>query len=90
MNWRYECPMNNKEKWPVQKLLSRKQQQELRMWLRELEKLGDTEEEQIHIFELEIGRHLRDDEEVRSDKDLINCQVGRNGLSSCQVGNGKR
>jgi hypothetical protein len=37
-----------------------------------------------------IGRHLSDEEEVRSDEDLINCQVGRNGLSSCQVGNGKR
>jgi hypothetical protein len=44
----------------------------------------------IHICEPEIGRHLSDEEEVRSDEDLINCQVGRNGLSSCQVGNGKR
>jgi hypothetical protein len=26
----------------------------------------------------------------RDQGDLINCQVGRDGLSSCQVGNGKR
>ena len=60
-----------KAKCPVQKLLSRKQQQELRRWLRELENLSDIEEELIHICELEIGRHLSDEEEVRSDKDLI-------------------
>jgi hypothetical protein len=90
VHWRYECPLNRKEKWHVQKLLARKKQQELRRWLRELENLSDTEEELIHICEPEIGRHLSDEEEVRSDKDLINCQVGRNGLSSCQVGNGKR
>jgi hypothetical protein len=35
-------------------------------------------------------KNLSDEEEVRSDEDLINCQVGRNGISSCQVGNGKR
>jgi hypothetical protein len=74
----------------VQKLLARKKQQELRRWLRELENLSDTEEELIHICEPEIGRHLSDEEEVRSVKDLINCQEGRNGLSSFQVGNGKR
>jgi hypothetical protein len=44
----------------------------------------------VHICEPEIGRHLSDEEEVRSDEDLINCQEGRNGLSSFQVGNGKR
>jgi hypothetical protein len=90
VHWRYECPLNRKEKWHVQKLLARKKQQELRRWLRELENLSDTEEELIHICEPEIGRHLSDEEEVRSDEDLINCQVGRNGLSSCQVGNRKR
>jgi len=90
VHWRYECPLNMKEKCPVQKLLAKKKQQELRRWLRELEDLSEREEELIHTCELEIGRHLSDEEEVRSDEDLINCQVGRNGLSSCQVGNGKR
>jgi hypothetical protein len=86
----YECPLNRKVKWPVQKLWARKQQQGLKRWLRHAENLSDTEEEMIHICEPKIGRNLRYEEEVRSDKGLVNCQVGRNGLSSCQVGNGKR
>jgi hypothetical protein len=90
IHWRYECPLNMKEKCPVQKLLAKKKQQELRRWLRELEDLSEREEELIHTCELEIGRHLSDDEEVRLVKDFIICQVGRNGISSCQVGNGKR
>jgi hypothetical protein len=90
LHWRYECPLNTKVKWLVQKLLARKKQQELRRWLSELENLSDIGEEQIHICELEIGRHLSDEEEVRSDEDLINSQVGRNGISSFQVGNRKR
>jgi hypothetical protein len=62
----------------------------LRRWLRESENLSDTEEELIHICELETRINLSDEEEKRSDEDLVNYQVGRNGLSSCQVGNGKR
>jgi hypothetical protein len=61
----------------------------VRRWLRHAKNLSDTEEEQIHICEPEIGRHLSD-EEVRLDEDLINYQVGRNGLSRCQAGNRKR
>ena len=79
-----------KVKWLVQKLLARKQQQELRKWLRHAKTLSDTEEELIHICEPETGRNLSDEEEKRSVEDLINCQEGRNGLSSCQVGNRKR
>jgi regulator of replication initiation timing len=90
LHWRYECPLNRMVKWLVQKLLARKQQQELRRWLSELENLTDIGEEQIHICEPEIGRHLSDEEEVRSNEDLINSQVGRNGISSCQVRNRKR
>jgi hypothetical protein len=89
VHWRYECPVNRREKWLVQKLLARKQKQELRRWLRELENLSDTKEEQIHICESEIGRHLSDEEDVRLDEDIINFNVGRNGLSSYQVGNRK-
>jgi hypothetical protein len=90
VHWRYECPLKRKEKWLVQNLLARKQQQELRRWLRELENLSDIEEELIHICEPEIGRHLSDEEEVRSDKDLINCQERRDGFSYFQVGNEMR
>jgi hypothetical protein len=43
VRWRYEWPLNRKSKWPVQKLLARKQQQELRKWLRYVENLSDTE-----------------------------------------------
>jgi hypothetical protein len=89
VHWRYEWPLNRKEKWHVQKLLARKQQQVVRRWLRHVENLSDTEEEMVYICEPEVGRTLSDEEE-RSSKDLINCQVGRDGLSSCQVGNGER
>lgn len=88
VHWRYKCPLNRKEKCIVQKLLSRKKEQELIRWMTELENLSDTKDELIHIRDPKIGRHLSDEDEVISDKDLISCQVGRNGLSSCQVGNG--
>jgi hypothetical protein len=48
------------------------------------------EEEMVHACEPEAGRNLSDDEEERSSRDLIDCQVGRDGLSNCQVGNRKR
>ena len=44
----------------------------------------------VHICEPEAGRNISDDEEERSSKDLIDCQVGRDGLSNFQVGNRKR
>jgi hypothetical protein len=87
VHWVYEWPMKKKVKWSVKRFLGRGQQQLLNRWLRYVESLRD---EVIVIYEPEIGRHLSDEEEVRSDEDLINCQVGRNELSSCQVGNGKR
>jgi hypothetical protein len=58
--------------------------------LRHAKNLSDTEEELVHICEPEIGRNLSDEEEVRSVKDLINCQEGRDGFSYCQVGNDMR
>jgi hypothetical protein len=78
--------MKKKVKWPVKILLSRGKQQMLKRCLRYVESLKD-EGEVVYISEPEIGRHLNDEEEVRLDKDLINCQMGRNGLSNCQVGN---
>jgi len=62
----------------------------MRRWLRHTENLNDTEEELIHICEPKVGRNINYEEEKRSDEDLVNYHVGRNGLSSCQVGNGKR
>jgi hypothetical protein len=70
-------------------LLARKQQQELKKWLRYAENLSDTEEELVCICEPEIGETL-DDEEGRSVSDLINYQEGRSELSNFQVGNGRR
>jgi hypothetical protein len=43
VHWRYEWPLNRKAKWPIQKLLARKQQHELRKWLRYAENLSDIE-----------------------------------------------
>jgi regulator of replication initiation timing len=80
-HWVYECPMRKKLKWPVKRLLARGQQQLLKKWFRRVENLSDIEEDMIHICELEFGRHLSDEEEVRSDKDLINCQESRDGFS---------
>jgi hypothetical protein len=61
----------------------------LKKQLRYVESLRD-EEEMVHAYEPEAGRNLSDDEEERSSKDLIDCQVGRDGLSNFQVGNRKR
>jgi hypothetical protein len=88
-HWVYEWPLRRKAKWPVKKLLARRQQRLLRRWLRYVKSLRATEE-MVHACEPEAGRNLSDDEEERSSRDLIDCQVGRDGLSNCQVGNRKR
>jgi hypothetical protein len=46
--------MKQRETWPIQKLLARRQQQQLRRWLREDETLSDTEE-MVCICEPETG-----------------------------------
>jgi hypothetical protein len=89
VHWRYKFPLNRKAKWHVQKLLARRQQQELESWLRHVENLSDIEEEQIHICEPETGRYLGD-EEGRSEEGLINYQESRDGFSYYQVGNEMR
>jgi hypothetical protein len=58
----------------------------LRGWLRHVESLR-SEEEVVHICEPEAGKSLSDGEEERSSRDLRNCQVGGEELSSFQVGN---
>jgi hypothetical protein len=80
VHWRYEWPLNKKSKWPVQNLLARKQQQELKKWLRYAENLSDTE--LVCICEPEVGGTLSDEEEG-SVSDLINCQEGRDELLNC-------
>jgi hypothetical protein len=87
--WVYEWPMKRKVKWLVKKLLARRQQRLLRGWLRYVESLRD-EEEMVHAYEPKAGKNLSDDEEERSSRDLIDYQVGRDGLSNFQVGNRKR
>jgi hypothetical protein len=61
----------------------------LRRWLRYVKSLRDTEE-MIHTCEPEAGRNLSDDEEERLSRDLIDCQVRRDGISNFWVGNRKR
>jgi hypothetical protein len=41
------------------------------------ENLSGIEEKVIHICEPEVGRNLSDEEEMRSARDLMNCQEGR-------------
>jgi hypothetical protein len=64
--------------------LARKQQQELKIWLRYVEILSETE--LVCICELEVGETLSDEEE-RSVSGLINCKEGRDEFSNFQVGN---
>ena len=80
--------MNREAKCHVQNLLARKQQQELRKWLRYVETPSDTE--LVCICEIEVGETLSDKEEVRLDKELTKCQEGRDEFSNCQVGNEMR
>jgi hypothetical protein len=61
----------------------------LRKWLRYVENLRATEE-MVYAYELEARRNLSDDGEERSSSDLIDFQVGKDGISNCQVGNRKR
>jgi hypothetical protein len=87
LHWVYEWSMKKKVKWPVKRLLARGQQQLLKRWLRHAKNLSDIEENMIHIYELEVGRHLSDEEEVRLDKDIINHHKSIDGFSYFQVGN---
>jgi hypothetical protein len=85
----YEWPLRRKAKWPVKKLLARRQQRLLRRWLRYVKSLRATEE-MVHACEPEAGRNLNDDEEQILSKDLIDYQVGKDSLSNFQGGNRKR
>jgi hypothetical protein len=84
----YEWPLRRKVKWPVKKLLARRQRILLRGWLRYVESLRD-EEEMVHICEPETGKNLSDEEE-RSVSGLMGCQEGIDEFLNCQVGNGMR
>jgi hypothetical protein len=81
-HWVYEWPMKNKEKRLVKELLSRGQRRLMRRWLRHTENLSDTHKEMVYICEPETGRNISNEEEERSDEDIIYCQLGINGLSN--------
>jgi hypothetical protein len=84
--WTYEWPFKRKDKWHVQKLLSRRKQKMLKRWPRHAENLSDKKEELVFICELEVGKTLNE-EEGQSIKGLINCQEGRDEFSYFEVGN---
>jgi hypothetical protein len=76
-SWRYEWPLKLKVRWLLSnKLVSRRQWQVLRRWLRHAENLSATKEEMVCVCEAEVGRNLSDEEE-RSAEDLIDFQEGR-------------
>jgi hypothetical protein len=83
VHWVYEWPMKKKVKWPIQEIVGQRTTKVVERWLRYVESLRG-EEEVVHICEPEAGKSLSDDEEKRSEKDLRNCQVGSEELSSCQ------
>jgi hypothetical protein len=87
--WRYEWPLKEEARWPIQQLFSRRQQQVLRRWLRQVENLSDIEE-QVCICKPEVGENLSDEEEKRSVRDLMSYQEGRSENSNFQVGNEER
>jgi hypothetical protein len=78
--------MKKNLKWPVKELLTKGQQRLLRVWLRYVETLR-SEEEMVHICELETGKTLSDDEHKRSEKGLRNFQVSSEELAGCLEGN---
>jgi hypothetical protein len=59
------------------------------MWLRHAESLRD-EEEMVQVCELEVGRNLSDEDELRSLEDLRDCQEGKTKIPNCQEGNEMR
>jgi hypothetical protein len=89
-HWVYEWPLRRKAKWPVKKLLAKRQRRLLIGWLRHDEHLRD-EQGMVHACEPESGSNLNDDEEKeRLSRDLRNCQVVSEEFSVFQVGNKKR
>jgi hypothetical protein len=88
-HWVYECPMRTKVKWSVKEMLARRQWRLLKMWLTHAESLRD-EEDMVRVCELETGRNLSDEDEMRSLEDLRDCQEGRTKISNCQEGNEMR
>jgi hypothetical protein len=72
-----------------QRIVGQKTKRLLRRWPRYVKSLRTTEE-MVHACEPKARRNLSDDEEEKSSRDLIDCQVSRDGLSIFQVGNRKR
>jgi hypothetical protein len=88
--WVHEWPMQKpKASWPVKQLMVMRQRRLLRKWLRYVENLKATkEEEMVHICEPEIGDILGEENDQRSLRDLIDCQEGSGRFPNCQMGKG--
>jgi hypothetical protein len=71
--WVYEWPMRMKAKWLVRALMAKGQQRLLRRWLRHAENL-DRPEKMVQVSEPEAGRNLSNEDDMRSSKDLKECQ----------------
>jgi hypothetical protein len=82
VRWRYEWPLKREAKWPLQKLLTRIQQQMLRRWLRHVENFSDEGKRSGRgLVGFQVGNE-------KGSMDLIYCQVGRRDIQNCQLGRG--
>jgi hypothetical protein len=70
-------------------LVSKRQCQVLRRWLRHAKKFIDIEEKTIYICELEVGEKINEEEKIPV-KDLIDYQECIYEVSHCQEGNEDR
>jgi hypothetical protein len=85
--WVYEWPMKeSKAKWPLKKLMARRQHRLLREWLRYVENLNGPEK-MVQVCEPETGINLS---ELGSAEDLRDYQEDIQGISHCQLGNDMR
>jgi hypothetical protein len=83
VHWRYEWPLKRTTRWPVQKLLARRQQQMLKRWLRHAENLSHKGKRSgKSLIDFQVGNE-------KGSVDLINCQVGRGDIPDFQVGKGE-
>jgi hypothetical protein len=83
VHWRYEWPLKRTTRWPVQKLLARRQQQVLKRWLRHAENLSHKGKRSgKSLIDFQVGNE-------KGSVDLVNCQVGRGDIPDFQVGKGE-
>jgi hypothetical protein len=83
VRWRYEWPLKRIARWLVQKLLSRRQQQMLKRWLRHAENLsykGKRYSKSLIDFQVV---------DEQGSMDLVKFQVCKGDIPDCQVGKGE-